>query len=276
VASARLILVSDTHLSAEAPEGAANWAAVVDHVAAEQPDLVVHIGDLTLAGSDKGADLEFGRAALDRLGAPWRAVPGNHDIGDNPWPGAPQHYLVDAMRHQRWLDVLGADRFSLELAGWSVVAINAQLFGSGLPAEAEQWEWIERAISPADSRPVLLITHKPMAAPPEELAAAPAHRFLPADARAELAARFGDRQVVVVSGHVHQHRVLHIDGHDHVWVPTTWAVIPEEVQPTFGTKRCGVLSLTLHEAGEFATAIVEPTGLAQQMLGVDLPNPYAH
>jgi hypothetical protein len=51
-------------------------------------------------------------------------------------------------------------------------------------------------------------------------------------------------------------------------------VIPEEVQPTLGTKRCGVLSLTLHEAGEFETAIVEPTGLAQQMLGVDVPNPY--
>jgi hypothetical protein len=33
------------------------------------------------------ADLRHGRAQLDRLSAPWRAVPGNHDIGDNPWPG---------------------------------------------------------------------------------------------------------------------------------------------------------------------------------------------
>jgi 3',5'-cyclic-AMP phosphodiesterase len=276
VASARLTLVSDTHLSVDAPEADANWDAVVDHVAGHQPDLVVHIGDLTLAGSDKRSDLEFGRVALDRLAAPWRAVPGNHDIGDNPWVGAPAHYLIDAARHQRWLDVLGTDRFSLELAGWSVVALNAQLFGSGLAAEATQWTWLERVLPSDDERPLLLISHKPIAAPPDELAAAPPHRFVPADARTALTALLGERRTVVVSGHVHQHRFLRLDGRDHVWAPTTWAVVPEDIQPSFGTKRCGLLSLTLHETGEFDAAIVEPSGLAQQMLGVDLPNPYSH
>jgi 3',5'-cyclic-AMP phosphodiesterase len=90
VAAARVILVSDTHLSASAPQAQANWDAVVRYVGACAPDLVVHLGDLSLDGARDAADLRHGRTQLDRLPAAWRAVPGNHDIGDNPWPGAPR------------------------------------------------------------------------------------------------------------------------------------------------------------------------------------------
>jgi 3',5'-cyclic AMP phosphodiesterase CpdA len=89
VAAARVILVSDTHLSASAPQAQANWDAVVSYVGTCAPDLVIHLGDLSLDGAGNAADLRHGRAQLDRLPAAWHAVPGNHDIGDNPWPGAP-------------------------------------------------------------------------------------------------------------------------------------------------------------------------------------------
>ena len=89
MAAARVILVSDTHLSASAPQAQANWDAVVSYVGACAPDLVIHLGDLSLDGARNAMDLRHGRTQLDRLPAPWRAVPGNHDIGDNPWPGAP-------------------------------------------------------------------------------------------------------------------------------------------------------------------------------------------
>ncbi len=126
-AAARVILVSDTHLSASAPQAQANWDAVVSYVGACTPDLVIHLGDLSLDGADNAVDLRHGRTQLDRLPVAWRAVPGNHDIGDNPGPGAPAGIAVDAARQQRWLDIVGPDHWSATISGWTVLAINAQL-----------------------------------------------------------------------------------------------------------------------------------------------------
>jgi 3',5'-cyclic AMP phosphodiesterase CpdA len=130
-----VILVSDSHLSPAAPEAEANWDAVVGYVKAAAPEVVIHLGDLSLDGADHLHDLRYGRRQLDRLPVAWHAVPGNHDIGDNPWPGAPEDSAVTASRHQRWLDTVGADHWSLRIGGWTFLAINAQLLGSGLEAE---------------------------------------------------------------------------------------------------------------------------------------------
>jgi len=132
-----------------------------------------------------------------RLPVPWRAVPGNHDIGDNPWAGAPAGSAVDAARHQRWLDtvgadhwldIVGADHWLATVGGWIVLAVNAQLLDSGLEAEAAQWAWLEERIGRHRGRqPIALITHKPVTATEAELAAAPPYRFWPPSARGWLA-----------------------------------------------------------------------------------------
>jgi 3',5'-cyclic-AMP phosphodiesterase len=276
VATARVILVSDTHLSASAPQAQANWDAVVSYVGACAADLVIHLGDLSLDGARNAADLHHGRAQLDRLSAPWRAVPGNHDIGDNPWPGALAGSAVDAARHQRWLDIVGADHWSVTVSGWIVLAINAQLLGSGLAAEAAQWSWLEEQADRHRGRqPVALITHKPIAATGAELAAAPPFRFWPPPARDRLACLLGGTPpALVMSGHVHQYRPLRLDGTDHLWVPTTWAVLPDHVQPVLGAKRCGIVSLTLTTGTPAQQEFTEPHGLEQLTLAVDLPDPY--
>jgi hypothetical protein len=80
---------------------------------------------------------------------------------------------------------------------------------------------------------------------------------------------------VLVSGHVHQFRILDLDHRRHVWAPTTWAVLPDGMQDTFGAKRCGIVALTLGRAGRpDDVALVEPPGLAQHTLTVDVPSPY--
>jgi 3',5'-cyclic AMP phosphodiesterase CpdA len=276
VAAARVILVSDTHLSASAPQAQANWDAVVGCIGACAPDLVIHLGDLSLDGARDAADLRHGRAQLDRLPAQWRAVPGNHDIGDNPWPGAPVGSAVDATRHQRWLDIVGADHWSVTVSGWLVLAINAQLLGSGLEAEAAQWSWLEGQIGRHRGRqPVALITHKPVTATGTELAAAPPYRFWPSQARDRLARLFGGTPpALVMSGHVHQYRLLRLDGTDHLWVPTTWAVLPDHVQPVLGAKRCGIVSLELSTGAPREQELIEPDGLEQLTVTIDLPDPY--
>lgn len=276
VAALRVILVSDTHLSPVVPEADANWDAVLRYVATAAPDLVIHLGDLTLDGAHDPADLHNGRLQLDRLPVSWYAVPGNHDVGDNPWPGVPDDVTIDAVRHQRWLDIIGADHWSLTVNGWTMLAINAQLLGSGLEAEASQWSWLEEQLSERDpDNRLALIAHKPVAAAHEELAASPAYRFWPQPARDRLSGLLeGVPLALVMSGHVHQYRELDLDGTQHLWVPTTWAVLPDQVQPVLGAKRCGIVTLEFAAATSPQPALAEPAGIAQHTLTSDIPDPY--
>jgi hypothetical protein len=123
-------------------------------------------------------------------------------------------------------------------------------------------------------RPVALITHKPVTATAAELAAAPPYRFWPPQARDRLGRLFGSTPpALVISGHVHQSRLLHLDGTDHRWVPTTWAVLPERAQPVLGAKRCGIASLSLATGAPAKHELIEPPGLEQFTVTIDLPDP---
>lgn len=276
VPATRVILVSDTHLSPAAPEAAANWEAVLRYIEQAAPQLVIHLGDLTRDGAHDPADLEYGRQQLDRLPVRWLAVPGNHDVGDNPRPGLAENSAVDAARQRQWSEIIGADRWSLTLDGWLVLAINAQLVGSGLAAEDIQWTWLQRRLSERTAnQPVALVSHKPMAADDAELAAAPPHRFLPQPGRGRLASLFGSAPpALVLSGHAHQYRQLRQDGTDHLWVPTTWAVLPDDRQPVLGAKRSGIISLDFASGRPPRPELVAPDGLAQLTISRDIPDPY--
>ncbi len=275
MAALRVILVSDTHLSRGAPEATANWDAVLRYVDSVAPDVVIHLGDLTLDGAHRPADLDHGRHQLDRLPCAWYAVPGNHDVGDNPWPGAPADIMIDDVRRQRWLDTVGADHWSLAVSGWTMLAINAQLLGSGLAAEGRQWSWLEQQLAERDrDHNVALIAHKPVTAAAAELAASPGYRFWPQSARDRLGRLDGAPVALVMSGHVHQYRQVDLDGSHHLWAPTTWAVLPDQAQPVLGAKRCGIVALELESGTIPQPVLVEPAGLAQQTLTVDIPDPY--
>lgn len=271
-----MILVSDTHLSPAAPEAQANWEAVLSYVARSAPDLVIHFGDLSLDGAHDPGHLAHGRQQLDRLPVPWHAVPGNHDIGDNPWPGAPPGSTVDNGRRQQWLELVGPDQWSLRTDGWTLLGINAQLLGTGLEAEIRQWSWLEETLSQRrDDQRIALITHKPVTAADAEIAAAPAYRFWPEPAWRRLRGMLaGWPAVLVASGHVHQFRMLRLDEADHLWVPTTWAVLPDRAQPVLGSKRCGIVSLTFASDAPRDAQLIEPEGITQLTLTENLRDPY--
>jgi 3',5'-cyclic AMP phosphodiesterase CpdA len=276
MATKHVIFVSDTHLSPDAPEAQENWAAVVRYVTAAAPDLVIHLGDLSLDGARNPADLDHARRRLEMLPVAWTAVRGNHDIGDNPLPGRPEDVSVTEARRQRWLDVVGADYWALVIADWTLLAVNSQLAGSGLAAEASQWSWLEDQLRRAGiGQRVALLAHKPLTAAAAELAAAPPYRFWPAASRDRLARLFADRPLaLVISGHVHQSREMHLGGVGHVWAPTTWAVLPDNAQPVLGAKRCGVLSLAFGTGLAPQPEFVEPDGIRQLTLTADIKDPY--
>ncbi len=271
-----VIFVSDSHFSPDAPEAQQNWAAVVRYITAVAPDLVIHLGDLSLDGARNPPDLDYARGQLAMLTAPWIAVPGNHDIGDNPLAGRPADLAVTAARRQRWLDVVSADYWSLGIADWTLLALNSQLAGSGLAGEASQWAWLEGQLRTADARQrIALLAHKPLTAPAGELAAAPPYRFWPAASRDRLMHLFAGRPpALFISGHVHQSRELHLDGTVHVWAPTTWAVLPDHAQPVLGAKRSGVLSLAFGTGIAPQPTFCEPDGIRQLTLTADIRDPY--
>lgn len=70
-----LLHLSDTHFGTERPQVI---EALLALAARERPDLAVLSGDITQRA--RPAQFRAAKAFVDRLGAPWLAVPGNHDI----------------------------------------------------------------------------------------------------------------------------------------------------------------------------------------------------
>src|SRR5262249_22908938 len=196
------------------------------------PDVCIHRGDLPRRGAHDRRHWESGRRQLDPLPVPWHAVPGNHDVGDNPWEGSPPGITIDAARRQSWLDEVGADNWTLTAGGWTLLSLNAQLFGSGLAAEERQWSWLEEQIRGCrEDQAIALLSHKPLTGSDAERGSSPGYRFAPEPAWQRLASLGGDRLGLVLSGHLHQYRDVRMNGIAHLWVPTTWTVLPDDIQP---------------------------------------------
>ena len=146
----RIVQVSDTHLSRNRAYFQINWEAFLRLMAAERPDLIVHTGDLCLAANEDPDDMVFGRAQMERLDIPWRIIPGNHDIGETP-PDPKRGHPMTEERRDAWCRLFGPDWWETDAGPWRVVAVNAQLMGSGFPAEEEQWQWLEQTFAPPRS-----------------------------------------------------------------------------------------------------------------------------
>lgn len=262
--------VSDSHLSPRAPFADAHWQAIIEYTAVSAPDLVVHTGDISLDGADRRDDLEHAREQLDRLPAPWLAIPGNHDIGD----AAPSSQPVDETRRLRYSEVFGDASWAFDFDGWRLVGVDVQTLLSTLPAAGELWDWLDDALDrPA---PTVLFVHRPL----HPLAIGEAdepHRYVTEPARSRLgrlAAAGGVR--LVASGHVHQWHHAEVAAASHVWAPSTWAALPDRVQPVIGAKLVGAVEHTLTPDGGVASELVQPPGVGQVVVGDDFASPYDH
>ena len=116
----RVVQVSDTHLSRERPWFVSNFEAMVRIIAAGRPDLVVNTGDVPLDGANREDDLAFARQCHAALPVPFRVVPGNHDVGDNPWrpdvrPSISTGRLARYRRH------FGDDYWLVTAGPWSLI-----------------------------------------------------------------------------------------------------------------------------------------------------------
>lgn len=168
----RFAAIADTHLGPVDGVSPAPWTtnrlantrvqALIADINARRPDFVVHLGDMVHpvpAHPDYGDAAKRFREIFASVEAPLHVVPGNHDIGDKPtiWNPAP---WLSAESQSLYEENFGAQYYSFDYSGIHFVVVNDVLFNSGLPAEDEQWRWLERDLQ-SHAR-TFVFTHYPL------------------------------------------------------------------------------------------------------------------
>ncbi len=269
----RLAQISDTHLSRDKPPFVANFRQVAAHLVASRPDLVVNSGDLALDGTHGEDDLAEARRLHDAIGLPVRYIPGNHDVGESPDVPGKEQPIITADARERYLRLFGDDFWLLDAPGWRIVAINAQLLGSALPAADDQLAFVGAAVAGAEARSLALFVHKPLfhLSSGED---AITGRFVNPAARRRLLSAFGARPpALIASGHVHQYLSATLEGAAHVWCPSTGFILPDARQPRYGLKQTGYVEHALAADGSHTSRLVSVPGLPTLDIA-DFPEAY--
>jgi 3',5'-cyclic AMP phosphodiesterase CpdA len=255
----RIIQISDTHLSPSKTHFADNWAPLAAWIRDQRPDLVIHSGDVTVDGAEVDADLRYAAELMRSLGVPFRAVPGNHDVGDVDHP----HQPVTDERLARWRARFGPDRWTLDAAGFRLISLDAMLLGSGHPEEAAQATSLETALESADGRRIAWFLHRPpfLDSPAEGDTGYWSVKPQPRARLIELARQHSVS--LIASGHLHRaHQAVH-DGIRYVWAPASAFLVEPGMNapPMAGENRLGAV-LYEPDGASFKADIVEVPGLS--------------
>jgi 3',5'-cyclic AMP phosphodiesterase CpdA len=235
----RIALLSDLHLNSDASGERAQYLArldrAIDEVNGVGVDLVLVAGDLTEDGS--GEQLGMVRSKLSRLRAPFRVVPGNHDVGAKPTPSGSGIVTEERLRaYERALGAsFGAETLSAPRPGSRarirLLRLNGSLFGSKLRAEERQWDALRRTLSSPRRDPVVILMHYPAFGrmPTED---GGGYWYVEPEPRSQLlAAMHGKRVAAVLSGHVHRPIRNSHDGVEHITTRPISFGLPKGKEP---------------------------------------------
>ncbi len=253
----RLVQVSDTHLSAERAYFTDNFQVFVDAMAQRPPDLIVNSGDLSFDGPDHENDLAFARVEHDRLPAPWKAIPGNHDIGEAPGASKLDQF-VDDERIARWRRHVGPNWWVHDTESWRLIGLDTALMGSGHPEETRQARFFDDALRERGERQALVFAHIPPFAEDPDDPAATTSCLVPAARAWFLDLCAGGGVATVACGHLHVYERRQWRGIDIVWAPSTGIVNAEKTHKA-GRRlpRAGYLEWSL-EPGRATHRLIEP------------------
>jgi 3',5'-cyclic AMP phosphodiesterase CpdA len=224
---ARVLQISDTHLSRAKPQFADNWAPLRDWVRRQNADLVIHTGDLTVDGADQEGDMRDGAELMRTLGVPFLAVPGNHDVGE----AGNVHQPVNDERLARWRRHFGPDWWMRDLEGWRLVGLDSLVFGSGHPEEARQAAWLRDTLATAGGRRIALFTHRPFFIEDPDEGDRGYWSVNPAQ-RAPLLDLVRRHDVAIVAtGHLHKWHDRVVNGCRYIWGPSSGFLVGPHNQP---------------------------------------------
>jgi 3',5'-cyclic AMP phosphodiesterase CpdA len=202
---------------------------------------------------------------MNALGIPWRAVPGNHDVGDARHARQP----VNAERLAIWRHYFGPDYWVEDVdegaRGWRLVGLDAMLFDSDEPQEAEQFLWLERVMAEAGKRQIAWFLHRPLfvEGPQEGDTGYWAVKPQPRCALMALVRRH--RVNLVASGHLHKARDFEHDGTRYLWSPASSFLVGAVQADMPGEKRLGAVRYDLRNPA-FTAEIADVPGLHQHWL----------
>jgi 3',5'-cyclic AMP phosphodiesterase CpdA len=258
----RLTQISDPHLARRLPKLTENFHRVSEYIDATRPDLVINSGDMSFDGPTNHDDLEFAKSLHDALPVECRAIPGNHDVGDNPTGvgPAPAQPVTEASLHT-YFSMFGDDRWRFEAAGWCFIGLNSQVMNTGLAREAEQFDWLASQLSAVGGKPLALFLHKPLYlnAPDDPELAASAIRYIPQPTRTRLIEMFAAVDLrLVASGHLHQRRDFTRGHVRHVWAPSSGFIIPDRLQEVIGIKEVGLVEYRFRPDGFEVRQVTAP------------------
>ncbi len=268
----RIAQISDTHLSAKHDGFTANFDALARHLRAAAPDLIVHTGDVSAHGELAIDDLRFSRVKLDAMGLDYVAIPGNHDVGNDPGLGETP---ANAERLARWQDTFGLDHFVRDIPGWRLIGLDTLITTTDLPEARAQMKALEAALE--TDRRIGLFLHKPLC---EETMAEQEITYWavqPEPRKRILDLLTRNTPVFIASGHVHQWRDRGtVEGLNQIWAPAAAFIVGDTWQHRVdgGDKPVGYVEHLLHEDGRHECRLVRPDGMDVHDLGL-LPGIYS-
>lgn len=227
----RIALVSDTHTTRSDKENKplykGRFDKVIAAVNAEHPDVVLIAGDLTDGGL--AVQLADFKEQVKGLQGPVLLVPGNHDIGAKIAPGIEGG--VTAKRVEAFEAALGKSFYVSHQPGVRIIALNSSLYGSGLPAEAAQWDFLEKELAQPATVPTIIFEHYPPFIKTADepggiywnVEPAPRQRLLDLIQRGHVAA--------VLTGHLHRPLVNHLNGVAYITTTAVSFGLPADKQP---------------------------------------------
>jgi 3',5'-cyclic AMP phosphodiesterase CpdA len=254
----RIIQISDTHLSPGKPHFADNWGPLAAWIGNQRPDLVIYTGDVTVDGADVEEDLRYAAELMRGLGVPFRAVPGNHDVGDAGHSRQP----VNDERLSRWRAYFGPDRWVEDVEGYRLIGLDAMLLGSSEAEEAAQAAWLEAVMEQAKGRKIAWFLHRPLFldSPDEADTGYWSVEPRPRARLSELVQRYS--VALVASGHLHKAHQSLCNGTRYVWAPASSFLVGPQIQPPMpGEKRLGAVLYELHDT-VLEARIAEVPGLS--------------
>ncbi len=257
----RIIHITDTHLSRGKAHFADNWAPLAHWIGEQRPDLVIHTGDVTVDGAEVEDDFAYAAGLLQRLGVRFRAIPGNHDVGE----AGHSHQPVNGERLARWRAYFGPDWWVEDVAGWRLIGLDALILGSGSNEEAAQAIWLEASMTQADDRPTAWFLHKPLFLDsPEE--GDTGYWSVKPEPRDRLMALLRRHSVALVaSGHLHKAHDFRREDTRFLWAPAS-SFLVGPMQPEMpGEKRLGAVLYELSGA-RLTASIAEVPNLSRHWL----------
>ena len=261
----RVVHVSDTHLSATHGYFNVNWVAFRQAMAEQPPDLLVHGGDISFNGPVAPDDLAYAANEIAALGLPWRAISGNHDVGEAP-DFTRLNQPINPERIAAWRAHVGPQWWQHDVPYWRIIGLDTALMGSNLPEEAEQCEFFAQALASRGKLHAMVFIHMP---PFERDHTSPANptSYIPIKARTAFLDACASAGVKTIAcGHKHVYRKVRHRGMDIVWAPATAMVDVRHPLGRRGTiTRPGYLEWTLGPRTA-SHVLVEP----ERMFAIDM------